>query len=117
MHEDPPVYHRDIWAPNIVRKFDSTEWFLIDWSDASALPTHAVSDFKQHEHSPRVFEDHHGAEVDIWGIAKYMETMADCVTCGIAQTRLVKQMADRWICDSSTTATSALREIKVSMYH
>ena len=117
MHANPPVYHRDIRAPNIVRRFDGTGWFLIDWSDASTHPTSAVLDMKRHEHSPRVFEDNHGPEVDIWGIAKYMETIADCVTCGIAQTQPVKQMAHRWIHDASTTAMSALREIEVSMYH
>ena len=117
MHADPPVYHRDIRAPNIVRKSNGTEWFLIDWSDASIPPTKAVSDLKPYEHSPRVFEDNHGPEVDIWGVAEYMETIADCVRCGIAQTQPVKQMAQRWMDDPTTTAMSALKEIEVSMYH
>ena len=117
MHADPPVYHRDIRAPNIIRRFDGNGWFLIDWGDASALPTSAVRDFKGHEHSPRVIHDNHGPEVDLWGIANYMETIADCVTCGIAQTIPVKEMARRWKGDPSTTATSALEEIEVRVFH
>ena len=43
MHSDPcPVYYRDIRQPNILKKYDSNDWFLIDWSDASTTPTQAA---------------------------------------------------------------------------
>lgn len=34
------------------------------------LPTHAAKHLKKKEHSPRVFADGHGAEVDIWAVGK-----------------------------------------------
>ena len=77
MHSGPdPVYHRDIREENIMKTFDGQGWFLIDWSDASTAPTCAVTHLKESEHSSRVREDDHGAEVDIWGIANYMEYSA-----------------------------------------
>jgi hypothetical protein len=116
MHADPPVYHRDIRAPNIIKKFDGQEWFLIDWSDASTAPTRGVTHLKESEHSPQVRQDNHGPEVDIWGIGRYMEDLASRVTCRIAKPEAVQQMARRWMEDISTTATSALYEIEVSRY-
>jgi len=117
MHAEPPVFHRDIREPNIIRSFDGDKWFLIDWTDASTCPTRAVQDFDRHEHSPRVFEDNHGHEVDIWGVARYMEAMANRATCNIAQTRPIREMARRWMGDLSTTATRALEEVQVGTYH
>ena len=72
MHADPdPVFHRDIRWPNIIRMVhEPRKWFLIDWEDASMLPTHAAKHLKKKEHSPRVFADGHGAEVDIWAVGK-----------------------------------------------
>jgi hypothetical protein len=57
MHADPdPVFHRDIRWPNIIRMVhEPRKWFLIDWEDASMLPTHAAKHLKKKEHSPRVF--------------------------------------------------------------
>jgi len=117
MHSSPdPVYHRDIRVPNIMKTFDGQKWFLIDWSDASTAPTCGVTHLKESEHSPRVREDNHGAEVDIWGIAKYMEELASRVTCRIAQPQDVQQMARRWMTDLGTSAASALDEIKVRIF-
>jgi hypothetical protein len=116
MHADPPVYHRDIRAPNIIKKLDGDEWFLIDWSDASEAPTRGVKHLKPSEHSPLVLRDNHGAEVDIWGVAKYMETLAS-VTCRFAKPNAVQQIARRWMEDVTTTATTALDEIEVIIYH
>ena len=113
-----PVYHRDIRAPNIIRRSNGQGWFLIDWSDASTAPTRAVTHMKECEHSPRVREDNHGADVDIWGIGRYMEELASCITCHIANPDAVKRMACGWMENSTTiTAAGALHEILVSVYH
>jgi hypothetical protein len=81
MHSSPdPVYHRDIRGPNIMKRIDGKGWFLIDWSDASVTPTFAATNLKPAEHSPSVHQDNHGAEVDIWGIGKYLEELASRVT-------------------------------------
>ncbi|PVF99943.1 hypothetical protein CPB86DRAFT_796109 [Serendipita vermifera] len=111
MHSGPnPVYHRDIWESNIINKVHGQGWFLIDWSDASTAPTRAVTHLKESTHSDRVFQDNHGAEVDIWGIAKYMEILA----CRVAKPDDVEQMARRWMEDITTSAASALDEIRAA---
>jgi hypothetical protein len=117
MHAKPAVYHRDIRAPNIMKRFNDDGWFLIDWSDASKAPTRAVTHMKESEHSPRVRKDNHGPEVDIWGIGKYMEDLADHALTHIANPEAVRQMARRWMEERKTTATTALNEIEVSIYH
>lgn len=99
-----------------MKTFDGQGWFLIDWADASTTPTCGVTHLKESEHSPRVRDDKHGAEVDIWGIAKYMEDLASRVTCHIAQTQAVKEMARRWMTDLETSAASALNEITVKIF-
>ncbi|TFK70253.1 hypothetical protein BDN72DRAFT_958969 [Pluteus cervinus] len=67
-HADPPIYHRDIRWPNVMQdREDLSKWFLIDWEDASFAPTKAAKRLNPNEHSPKVFEDNHGGEVDIWG--------------------------------------------------
>jgi len=72
LHSRPnPLFHRDIHWPNIILSpGDSTRWFLVDWDDATMSPTHAVTHLSPDSHSPAVFEDNHGAEVDIWGVGK-----------------------------------------------
>ena len=69
-HQGPkPLYHRDIRWNNVLRKIeDRARWFLIDWEDSSVAPTKAAPLLKNETHSPDVFKDNHGAEVDIWGI-------------------------------------------------
>lgn len=71
MHPDPePLFHRDIRWPNVVRSTVShTKWFLIDWDDASTSPTTATN-LEPSSHHPMVFQDNHGAEVDIWAAGK-----------------------------------------------
>ena len=115
----PPnsVYHRDIRGPNIIKRFGGPGWFLIDWSDACIASTRAVTHLKESEHSPRVREDNHGAEVDIWGIGKYMGDLASRVTCGIAKPDEVARMARRWMSDHTLSAAAALKEIKVRIDH
>jgi hypothetical protein len=118
MHSSPdPVYHRDIRQPNIIKKFNNPEWFLIDWCDASKTPTLGVKHLKESENSPRVRDEDHGAEVDIWGIAKYMEKLSSRVTCQIAEPAAVQKMARRWMDDHETSAANALDEIMVSIYY
>ena len=71
MHRAPPLFHRDIRWSNIIRSLhDPREWFLIDWEDASTLPTKAPLHFAREGHSPHVFSDGHGDEVDIWGVGQ-----------------------------------------------
>ncbi|KAF8344478.1 hypothetical protein F5887DRAFT_1075528 [Amanita rubescens] len=74
-HADPPVFHRDIRWPNIMQsREDSSKWFLIDWEDASFAPTKAAPHLSQREHSPKVYEDNHGADVDIWAVGRLIFT-------------------------------------------
>ena len=70
MHADPdPVFHRDIRWPNIWQTVDDPKkWFLIDWEDASMLPTYAAKHLGEGVHSPRAYADGYGAEVDIWAV-------------------------------------------------
>ena len=99
-----------------MKRSNDQRWFLIDWSDASTAPTRAVTHLKESEHSPRVREDNHGAEVDIWGIGKYLEDMAPRASCRIANPDPVEQMARRWMANPTTSAASALDEINGSIY-
>ena len=118
MHSPPnPVYHRDIRGPNIIKRFDGPGWFLIDWSDACIAPTRAVTHLTESEHSPRVREDNHGAEVDMWGVGKYLEDLASRVTCGIVKPDAVTQMARKWMSDHIVSAVTALEEIQVYIHH
>ena len=117
MHAHPAVYHRDIRKPNIMKRFDGQGWFLIDWMDASATPTHAATHLTVSEHSPCVRQDDHGPEVDVWGAGKYMEQVASKVDCAVAKPAAVIQMARRWMEDKSMSAASALAEIEVGLYH
>ena len=49
-----------------MRRLDDPEkWFIVDWDDASFPPTMARPDFERGNHSPSVFTQGHGAEVDI----------------------------------------------------
>jgi serine/threonine protein kinase len=112
MHSEPfPVYHRDIRRPNILRRRDNDKWFLIDWSDASTTPTHAALHLSKEGHSPRVHEDNHGAEVDIWGIGYYLKELAS--RSRPADAYGLEQIGKRWMEDYTATAEAALDEIKV----
>jgi hypothetical protein len=112
MHSGPsPVYHRDIRQQNILKKRDIDDWFLIDWSDASTTPTCGVTHLTESEHSLRVREDNHGAEVDIWGVGNYLEGLVSRNRCEDAYN--VKEMAKRWMADHTITAEAALNEMNV----
>ena len=70
LHGEPTCLHRDIRWPNVMRHLDNKQkWFIIDWGDAAMLGScTAQSHFEWRTHSPRVFVDGHGTEVDIWGV-------------------------------------------------
>jgi len=53
---------------------DPKKWFLIDWEDAAIAPTKAALNLCAETHAPWVFEDGHGAEVDIWGVGRLIAT-------------------------------------------
>ncbi|TFK19280.1 hypothetical protein FA15DRAFT_726912, partial [Coprinopsis marcescibilis] len=97
-----PLYHRDIRPENVVRRIDNpSSWFLIDWGDASGPETAARPDFATETHSPDVFHDGHGAEVDIWGVGLLIDT---CAAPGLSL-----EMTDfgQHLCQNSKTLTAA----------
>jgi len=59
-------------------------------------------------HSPNLRVDNHGADVDIWGVAHYMSTLAKKW-----KMHGVEVIAKRWKTNTSLTAESALAEIQV----
>ena len=66
MHQPPQLYHRDIRWANVIRHSDNSDWFLIDWEDASVRPTQAALHMDRANHAPAVFSNGHGSEVDMW---------------------------------------------------
>lgn len=71
LHQAPALFHRDIRWPNVIRCLDDPHsWFLIDWEDAAAPPTKAQPHFDKLSHSPKIFTDGHGPEVDLWGVGE-----------------------------------------------
>jgi hypothetical protein len=70
MHKGPTqIFHQDIRWPNVVKcAHHPRKWILIDWEDAATPPTLAAKHLDKHCHSPAVFKDDHGPEVDIWGV-------------------------------------------------
>ena len=109
MHAAPPIYHRDIRKENIIKKIGSDDWYLIDFADASLVPTTAATHLSPEGHSPRIQHDGHGAEVDIWGVANFMHELHSVVK----DPQQVQQMATKWKEDLNLTAAKALSEIKV----
>ena len=79
LHADPdPLYHRDIRWPNVLQDaHDPTKWFLIDWDEAASPPTRAAVDLGPESHCPKVFEDGHAGEVDVWAVGKILGDMAN----------------------------------------
>ena len=77
LHEPPMLFHRDIRWPNVVRHAeDPSLWFLIDWDDAAGSNNAAAHHLDERSHSPQVFQNNHGGEVDIWGVGKLIEDSA-----------------------------------------
>ena len=109
-----PLFHRDIRWPNVILSpSDSTKWFLIDWDDAAMPPTCAVNHLNRGSHSPAVFEDNHGAEVDIWGVGKLILDASGFVT-GMSETmmQIGKQMVEGLI-ETADMAQLCIRQSAV----
>jgi hypothetical protein len=72
MHDGPnPILHRDIRWDNIVRRADDeSKWFIIDWDDATGIPTSAATHLSPSNHAPSVFLDGHAGEVDVWAVGQ-----------------------------------------------
>ena len=69
------MFHRDIRWPNIIQsREEPSKWLLIDWEDASFSPTKAAPRLSHAEHSPNVYKDNHGADVDIWAVGRLIFT-------------------------------------------
>ena len=110
MHAHPdPAFHRIHW-PTIIRDaHNPRKWFLVDWDGSSTSPTKAAIHLNARSHSPAVFKDNHGAEVDIWAVGKLI---VDAVTftsdIPAALVEVGKRMIEGWV----TTATQGLVEIQ-----
>ncbi|KAF8334373.1 hypothetical protein F5887DRAFT_1285964 [Amanita rubescens] len=100
-HADPPVFHRDIHWSNIMQsREDSSKWFLIDWEDASFAPTKAV------------YEDNHGAEVDIWAVGRLIFTAITAFTAGLPTRDLALEgLGERMMDGHVLNAEQGLKEI------
>jgi serine/threonine protein kinase len=80
MHAEPrPIFHRDIRWPNVVQCADDPrKWFLIDWEDAATVPTLSAKHLDKRCHSPAVFKDNHGPEVDLWSVGMLIIESSGC---------------------------------------
>lgn len=108
LHQAPPVFHRDLRWPNVMRRLDGQyQWFVIDWEDASPPPTQAQSHFNRETHSPKVFSDGHGAEVDIWGVGTLISQ------CGSLYISEELRSLGEWMQSATPpSAQEALNEVK-----
>lgn len=72
MHDGTnPIFHRDIRWENIIRRADDkSKWFIIDWDEATGIPTSAVPYLNPFHHAPGVFHDGHAGEVDVWAVGQ-----------------------------------------------
>ncbi|KDR72787.1 hypothetical protein GALMADRAFT_252049 [Galerina marginata CBS 339.88] len=96
-----PIYHRDIRWNNVIRRIeDHSKWFLIDWEDAAQPPTTAQPFFSRTSHSPAIFEDGHGADVDIWGVGYLIKT---CQAAGVSME--LRALGTR-LCDESQSLSA-----------
>ena len=75
LHSHPPISHRHIRWPNVIKSLHERKWLLIDWDDAATPPTTKVpSHWDKNTYSPRAFVDEHGEEVDIWAAGNLILT-------------------------------------------
>jgi hypothetical protein len=79
------------------------QWFLIDFDDASTVPTRAAKNMSRETHSPRVFIDEHCGEVDIWGVGKMIMESA---YLGVSAD--MKALGKRLVSDEPPTAVEAI---------
>ncbi|KAI9463172.1 hypothetical protein HD554DRAFT_2125292 [Boletus coccyginus] len=87
---------------------DRLKWFIIEWEKSVLAPGAAELHFEQSTHSPRMFVDGHGTEVDIWGVGGLI---IDYRALDISSQLKV---LGRWVQGSS--APSALDKIKQYIY-
>ncbi|KAF8508186.1 hypothetical protein BU17DRAFT_56879 [Hysterangium stoloniferum] len=108
LHKSPPIFHRDLRWPNVMRRLDDPQrWFIIDWDDAAIPPTTAQSHFNRRTHPPGVFTDGHGAEVDMWGVGELIRK------CGTLDISLELKNFGKWLQGSiAPSAQEALGKIK-----
>ena len=96
------IFHRDIrWENIMLRVDDPSKWFVIDWEDAAKTPTWARLHLNPITHSPAVFQDNHGPEVDIWGVGHLMKT---CTAFNLSPQWMA---LGQKICDNSRSLTAA----------
>ncbi|KAJ3782219.1 hypothetical protein GGU10DRAFT_436776 [Lentinula aff. detonsa] len=106
-----PLYHRDIRKENIIQRIDDpSKWFLIDWEHASTMPTLAQLNFARQTHSPAIFENNHGREVDIWGVG-YLILDAD----GMILPE-IRELGDRICRDSRKLTVLQTRELVIAVF-
>ncbi|KAF8878908.1 hypothetical protein CPB84DRAFT_1793794 [Gymnopilus junonius] len=87
-----PLYHRDIRWQNIIRRIDDS---------SQCPPTKAQPTFSSSNHSPDIFRDGHGTEVDIWSIGHLIRTST---AAGIPiEFRVLGQR----ICEEASTLTAS----------
>jgi hypothetical protein len=110
MHAEPsPLFHRDIRWPNVIRNAATrTQWFLIDWDDASTYPTIAAMHLDPKSHPPMVFMNNHGAEVDIWAAGKLI---IDAVVFSSDISVAVVAVGERMVKGEIVTVAQALDEL------
>jgi hypothetical protein len=101
-----PTISELLWpCSSVLRCADNrSRWFLIDWEDASGSDTKAASHLSREDHSPRVFVDNHGGEVDVWGVGMLIEKAAMSVF-DISPALL---MLGRWMQEEELTSQAAL---------
>jgi hypothetical protein len=109
-----PVFHRDIRWPNVIRHIhNSRKWFLIDWEDASILPTHAASHLENQAHSPQVSKDGYGADVDVWAVGMLiLDARSFAPPLSSDMIAVGKRMMD----DAGMSAAQAVQEIGCTLY-
>jgi hypothetical protein len=102
------LLHRDIRWPNVIRsQANPAKWILIDWEDASTVPTMAAMHMNEYEHSPRVFLDGHSVEVDIWGVGQLITRSTQKLTAAM------KDLGQRMMEGKILTAVQGLCELTV----
>jgi hypothetical protein len=93
---------------------NSDQWFIIDWDDATTItvPTVALRHFNPSTHSPRIFVDGHGVEVDMWGVGELI------VQCGASDISLTLKALGKWmqgcIAPSAQEALEKIKEYQLS---
>ena len=86
---------------------DRRGWFLIDWEDAAVPPTTTPKHFSRNGHSPKIFSNGHGAEVDIWGVG---ELIVDCGALDISAE--LRNLGQQMQASTGFSAQYALENIK-----